>query len=359
MNKLVSIVVPARNAADTLEHTLESLVAQDYPHLEIIVVDDNSTDNTGYVVTRFARSCPVRLHLLVNAGVGTPAALNTGLAAAQGSIVVRVDAHCTIPANYVSLGVSLLGEHVGSVGGSKVPIGVGAVGNAIASTIGSPFAVGDSPMRFSAAPRPVQHVPYGIFHRDVLVQLGGWSEQWRVNQDVELDCRLRAAGYTIFYHPGLVTRWRIKNNLKKLARQFFRYGTGRAKTALSHPSSLSARHFVPPAFVLYLASVPFLMKYSPRWAWAGIPLYGAFLGYATSTLTPKMHTPLDARHVPLVLATIHLAWGSGLLAGLVAALPGSFASSTAKPSNTLDLREFSRVSNSPSPQIAEKELIRG
>lgn len=88
---LVTAVVPAYNAEGVIRETLESVSAQTYRNLEIIVVDDGSSDGTCAVVEDWARRDPrVRLIRQPNAGVG--AARNTGIAAAKGKYIAPIDA---------------------------------------------------------------------------------------------------------------------------------------------------------------------------------------------------------------------------------------------------------------------------
>ncbi len=92
----LSVIVPARDEADTIEPALRSLLGQDYPDLEIVVVDDRSTDGTGEIVDRLAGQDPrgVVLHLteLPEGWLGKVNAMNKGLARATGELVLFTDA---------------------------------------------------------------------------------------------------------------------------------------------------------------------------------------------------------------------------------------------------------------------------
>jgi len=85
---LVSVVIPAYNAAATLPDTLDSVLAQTYPHIEIVVVDDGSRDGTSDVLARYAP----RVRGIVQANGGLAAARNAGLAQAQGRFIALLDA---------------------------------------------------------------------------------------------------------------------------------------------------------------------------------------------------------------------------------------------------------------------------
>lgn len=86
---LVSIVLPTYNRADTLERAVRSVLAQSYDHLELIVVDDASTDATATVIRRVEDRRVRYLRLAVNRGAA--AARNTGVRAARGSLIAFQD----------------------------------------------------------------------------------------------------------------------------------------------------------------------------------------------------------------------------------------------------------------------------
>lgn len=85
---LVSVVIPAYNCAAYLPRAIESVLAQDYPHLECLVVDDGSRDDTAAVAGRYAP----RVRVISQANGGASAARNTGIAAAAGALIAFLDA---------------------------------------------------------------------------------------------------------------------------------------------------------------------------------------------------------------------------------------------------------------------------
>ena len=97
---LVSIIVPARNEAATIQACLHALTAQRYPaeRTEIIVVDDHSTDGTA----RLARQIhPRRIRVLTARGTGKKAALRTGIESARGELIVTTDADVTVEPDWL------------------------------------------------------------------------------------------------------------------------------------------------------------------------------------------------------------------------------------------------------------------
>jgi len=90
-NPLVSVIVPAFNAASTVNETLLSVLAQTYAHIEVIVVDDGSTDDTAAAVARVAANDP-RVRLERRSRSGVAAARNLAIRAASGEFIAPVDA---------------------------------------------------------------------------------------------------------------------------------------------------------------------------------------------------------------------------------------------------------------------------
>ena len=92
----VSIVIPARNEERNLEQALESVLALDYPDLEIIVVDDRSTDRTGEILEKMSeqdsRLTVVTIESLPDGWIGKPYALHTGAQQARGEFILFTDA---------------------------------------------------------------------------------------------------------------------------------------------------------------------------------------------------------------------------------------------------------------------------
>src|SRR5687767_3497431 len=105
---LVTVVVPARNEEAAIEACLASILGQDETSLQILVMDGKSTDRTRELVTAIAARDP-RVELLDNPERIVSTALNRALAAARGAWLVRIDAHATVPPDYVRRAVGHLG----------------------------------------------------------------------------------------------------------------------------------------------------------------------------------------------------------------------------------------------------------
>src|SRR5690348_3576399 len=168
----VTVIVPCRNEAAFVGMCLDSIEANDFPHdrLEVLVVDGMSDDGTRDMVAQYTRR-DTRIHLLDNPRRITPAALNIGIAAAKGDIIMRMDAHNAYPSNYISTLVTwLVDTGADNVGGAWItrPANTTRRARAIAAALAHPFGVGNAHFRLGVRePRWVDTVPFGCYRRDV------------------------------------------------------------------------------------------------------------------------------------------------------------------------------------------------
>jgi cellulose synthase/poly-beta-1,6-N-acetylglucosamine synthase-like glycosyltransferase len=318
---LVTVLVPARNEEASLAACLESILTQDYRELQVVVVDGQSTDGTLQLVHEVMRR-DARVEIVTDARRSIPTALNTGLAAARGRWLVRVDGHSTIPAGYVRRAVERISEGTwGAVGGRKDGVGRTPAGRAIAAVMASRLGVGNSTYHHGTSETTVDHVPFGVYPVALLREVGGWDERLAANEDYELDYRLRLAGHQLLFDPQLAIAWESRQSVRDLLRQYHRYGKGKADVAVLHPASLSLRHLLPPAFVAYLAAASAVSVRRPAVAASMVAPYAAALAVGSAAVARRLE-PGERRHVVPAYLAMHLGWGAGFLTRLPGAVSG-------------------------------------
>jgi succinoglycan biosynthesis protein ExoA len=327
-DELVTVVVPARNEEISLPACLRSISAQTWPNLQIVVVDGASRDRTVDVVHQI-QSTDRRVELVHNPNSIIPVSMNMALAVARGRWLVRVDAHSTIPPDYVATAVALLHSgDWGGVGGRKDGVGETAAGRAIAAAMGSRFGVGNSTYHYGDRQQAVEHIPFGCYPVDLLRKVGGWDEELRVNQDFELDYRLRTLGKRLLFDPSLVIRWQCQQRVPDLYRQYKRYGAGKFRVAMKHPRSVRARHLAAPGLVAALAVAAAAAPRRPGFA-AGLALpYAAALAAATVTTARRLPDLRSRPWVAPAFAAMHFGWGIGFWSAAVAELRSRTAHAT-------------------------------
>ena len=285
---------------------MDAVLSQDYPNVVDVIVaaaDEETADA--------ARRPGVRV--VGNPKGSTPAGLNLAIAAGQGQVVVRVDAHSTIPPNYVSIAVDTLIEtRADNVGGMQVPVGETFWGRAIAAAMSSPAGSGDARYRIGGTAGPVETVYLGCFWREKLEAMGGFDERFERHQDYELNERIRESGGVVWFDPHLKVDYRPRSSLRALARQYYDYGAWKRTFARSHPASLLPRQMAPPLLTIgLLVAIVLSVVWPPTLI---LPVvYGLGLGAAALLTLPG--SGMSSIGVPVALATMHLAWGSGFIFG--------------------------------------------
>jgi succinoglycan biosynthesis protein ExoA len=314
---LVTVIMPVRNEEDSLRRCMDSLLASDYPQgrLEILVADGMSSDRSREILAEYSQRFPF-VRVLDNPGRIVPTGLNEAIRQAKGDIIVRVDAHTVFATDYIRQCVHFLQTtDAGNVGGPQRSVGKGYQSEAIAIATTSRFAAGDAKFRFSEREAWVETVYLGAWRKQTLLELGGFDEKWVVNQDFEMNHRLRLAGGKILLSPAIKCEYSVRPSLVALARQYFRYGLWKVKTIAAYPESLRWRQLVAPALVAVLVGLLAVA------AWTPLPVLALGVIYVLASL---FASTVCARHrgwryfplLPFTFATIHFSWGFGFWAGL-------------------------------------------
>lgn len=313
---LVTVVIPALNEEHFLGDCLDSVTAQDYGTLQIVVVDGGSNDRTVEVIEQHMTDDP-RIELVRNHRPRIPSSLNLALEQARGKWLVRVDAHSTVGPDYVRRAVERLREDSwGGVGGRKDGVGRTSAGRAIAAAMGSRFGVGNSTYHHGTTVQEVDHLPFGAYPVDVVRSVNGWDEDLVANEDFEFDYRLRQAGLRLLFDPAMVIRWHCRQSIGDLFRQYQRYGRGKVDVVQRHPESMSVRHFAPPALVVYLAFAVLVNVRRPRRLLALLAPYLVAVSAASVPTGRKLESWEDRAHVPLAFMAMHIGWGLGFWSGV-------------------------------------------
>lgn len=316
---LVTVFIPMLNEAGRISACLDSVLAQRglQGPIELLVLDGGSTDDSPAIVRRYGERYPF-VRLLPNPERFQAPAFNRALAEAQGEFFVRMDAHTTYADDYVAQCVHLLRtKDAANVGGPQRPVGTSRMGRVVAAAYTSRFAAGDAAFRYSGEERWVDTVYLGAWRTDTLRRLGGMNPAWEVNEDYEMNIRLRDAGGKILLSPSIRSQYAVRPSLRSLCRQYFRYGMWRFRTVRHHPGSLRARQLAAPMLVLGLVASMLLSAVSLPLA-AIIPaVYAVGLLCASVLAARGKGLGPGAALLPVVFACIHLAWGLGFLAGAI------------------------------------------
>lgn len=312
---LVSVIIPVRNEQSHIALCLEAIRSQDYPQefIEVLCVDGISSDKTRDIIKSYVEKYS-NIQLLDNLAGIVPTAMNIGIRASQGDVIIRVDARCIIATDYISQCLSHLNRTgAWNVGGKQQTNGQETLTSelvALATT--SPFGVGGSKFHYSDQAQYVDTVYLGAYPRWVLDKVGLYDETLLRNQDYELNHRIIAAGGKIFFTPEIRSTYYGRTTLAKLWRQYFQYGFWKVQTLQKHPGSAKLRHFIAPIFVasLIVSSASSIFRYGR------VLLATLVFAYSTTTIVASLQTTkrmvnLHFAILPFIFAILHLSWGLG------------------------------------------------
>ena len=315
----VLAVIPTLNEAAHIDACVRSLMTGDdrLASIDLVVADGGSRDRTRSIVAELRRDFP-NLRLIDNSQRLQSAAVN--LAARQAGpgrhILVRCDAHSIYPPGYImQVADSLKRRGVASVVTPMDAVGDTCFQKANAWIVDTPLGSGGSAHRGGRKSMFVDHGHHAGFDLKTFLHVGGYDETFSHNEDAEFDTRLRQAGGRIFLDADIRIAYSPRATVGALAKQYFNYGKGRARTLMKHGEKPRLRQLVPPAT---LAACLLGIALAPLTLWSLIVPAGylAALMLASLAVALKHKSPCGL-HAGLASATMHMSWSAGLFRQLI------------------------------------------
>jgi glycosyltransferase involved in cell wall biosynthesis len=325
----VSVIMPVRNEEKSIEECLRRLVNQTYrkDRYEIIIVDGLSEDRTRDIVQEHAiaehKKSGLRIRLLDNAKRCLYPALNIGVKAARGDIVMRVDGRSICPFDYIEKCVNTLletGAH--NVGGMQKAVGRNLTQKAVACAMSHPFGVGNAQYRVGKTSGCVDTVYLGCFRRDVFDRVGLFDENSSViSEDSDMNRRIREAGGKVFLNCDIKVGYYPRDTLKEHVRIYFIWGKARAAFFLKHKGLTSWRQLVPPLFTMTILLGLLALPFSGfvRLGFSFLLLFYLLCDFVVAGILAVRERNMNL--LPLLLLifpAMHFAWGAGFWTGLLA-----------------------------------------
>jgi len=235
----ISIIVPAYNEELEIESALESHLALEYPHVEIVVVDDGSMDRTAELVQPFVHPDPedgVYLHTIENSGKGD--ALNYGIEKSTGDLILCVDADSRLDSDALWYAVRHFQDpRVGAVAGNVKVINRRGL---LPNLQGLEYIVGQNLLRRLQSMFNMVNIvpgPFGLFRRETLESVGGYDED-TFAEDCDLTLKILAAGWKIDYELNAIARTEAPEELGPFIRQRYRWTRGTLQSLIKHQRHL-------------------------------------------------------------------------------------------------------------------------
>jgi glycosyltransferase involved in cell wall biosynthesis len=260
---LISVVMPCRNAAPYVEEAVASVLGQSYPQVELVVVDDGSTDGSTEILQRLAAEHPERITLLFQSRDGPFAARNRALGHANGNYIAFLDADDTWQPD----ALARLHDALETQPADIAYCGWQAIGNAATDTqpnIPPEFDAGGAILQFlQQSPWPINSV---LIRRTLIDELRGFSERAPTAMDDDLWLRMLARQPRLVRVPEVlafqrqhlhrnthIPRWRQVFDAVAVRRDFVRH----------HPETVAR---LTPAHLTELIYTPLLREaYRCHW----------------------------------------------------------------------------------------------
>lgn len=309
-------VIPALNEERHIEACIRSLM-QGSPLLRLVpltVADGGSSDRTVDIVTDLMREFP-NLRLVHNPKKLQAAAINLAAAehaGAQTRWLVRCDAHSIYPENFILK----VADALQRTGAASVVIPMDAEGQTCfekgnAWVVDTLLGSGGSAHRGGRRSHYVDHGHHAGFDMEWFRKIGGYDESFSHNEDAEYDVRLGKAGGKVWLDADIRIRYVPRGSVRKLARQYFSYGKGRARNLKKHGSRLKLRQAVPIA--AFAGSLGGLALGTMFWPALILPFgYVSLLAGASIAVMLK-HRSLCGLYAGLAAGTMHMSWAAGYL----------------------------------------------
>ena len=320
----VSIICPIFNEEKFIEACIISILEQDYPKeaMEVIFVDGNSTDSSTDIIQRYTKQYSF-LKLLNNPERIVPYALNKGLAAATGEVIMRLDAHCTYPTNYISELVRYLyqlnADNVGGVWNTQ-PAKDTPICQAIAFASSHPFGVGGSMHKIGASKiMETDTVPFGCYKREIFEKTGPFDTDLVRNQDDEFNGRLLNLGGKIYLIPQVIINYTARDTICKMRKMYYQYGLYKPLVNKKLGAPATVRQFFPLLFLLGLIIGGIGSAFWPvvQHLYTTVLLLYLFICIVVGSMGAiRTHQPLLTLLMPYVFFNIHMSYGIGYLVGI-------------------------------------------
>ncbi len=313
----VLVAIPALNERHAIEPCIRSLVGTDpfMKNVQIVVADGGSIDGTLIVLEALESEFP-NLSVVHNAAMLQSAGVNVvaqNFAKPAHEFLIRCDAHAIYPPGYVEQLAACM-AHRPDIASVVVPmdsVGLNRFSQASAWVVETKLGSGGSAHRGRSESGWIDHGHHAGFRLSWFRKVGGYDATFSHNEDAEYDHRLGLAGGKIWLAADIRLRYLMRPSLAKLAKQYWTYGKGRARTVLKHKMRPRLRQMIPVLHVVLLVLTLILGLIWPTfWIY---PMFYLTVLAMVSLLCALRLRRFGGLFAGPALAAMHVAWGAGFL----------------------------------------------
>ncbi len=321
---IITVGVIAYNEKKSLGSLLKDICAQTYDHkkIEVILVDGNSTDNTKKIMETFKKNNQKDFYdvkVLSNPKRTQPCGWNVVLNNYSGDAVVRIDAHASIPSNFIEKNIETLSGGEDICGGFRPNIIDSPTPwkETLLLVETSMFGSSIAPYRRQQGKSYVNSLFHGAYKREVFDKVGFFNESLVRTEDNEIHHRMQQAGFKLCFNPEIISYQHTRNSLKGMIKQKFGNGKWIGLTLSVSPKCLSYYHFVPFLFVMGIIFCSIFACFGyPLLLEILLLLYSMFDFVNTVSCFTMRDIHFHYFLLPFLFPLMHIAYGVGTLVGI-------------------------------------------
>lgn len=321
---IVSFCVVAYNEQEYLPGLFNDICSQTYPHslIEVVLVNSMSTDDTRRLMENFKKDNKDFNDILVidNPKRKQAPGWNIAIASSKGDLIIRIDAHASVPSDFVQKNVDCIKSGEDISGGRRPNIVDDDTPwkKTLLMAENSMFGSSIAPYRRNTGKTYVNSMFHAAYKREVFNKVGGFNENLGRTEDNEIHYRMRKAGYKLCFNSEVVSFQHTRNSLKMMLRQKYLNGYWIGLTTGVCPGCLSLYHFIPFAFVIGIIATSILV-------FLGLPHFAILLwgGYWASAIVMSLLSIYNIKFnmtllaLPFLFFLLHLCYGIGTAVGLI------------------------------------------
>jgi glycosyltransferase involved in cell wall biosynthesis len=313
----VSIIIPVKNAENTIRKCIQSVKELDYDNYELIMVNDGSDDRTGEIINDMLKDGRIKSRILNSQSKGPSFARNIAVKEAKGALIAFTDSDCILDKSWLKELYGGIESGADSAGGLQLsPEDETDYGRNVNEFMGRIGFITDY-MKASSQMAGLEETDHNptcnvMYKREVFDKTGGFLEDLWPGEDVELDYRVKKAGYKMVINPKAVVYHYRPKNLEKYIKMMTSYG--RVQAFLFKKYGFFRKIFIVPfLFLCLLVLLVFLGYKSLFWLVIALILMDTFVWIFFYARTKNFRKTIDFGM--LFYATLFF-WNWGFLKGL-------------------------------------------
>ncbi|HGD7086967.1 glycosyltransferase family 2 protein [Enterococcus faecium] len=325
MKKTISIIIVAKNEEKVINRLFNDINKQSYPHelIDIILVDSMSVDNTLKLMNNFKIKNDgfQTVKILKNPKEILAYGWNLAIVEANTDLVVRIDAHASIPSDFLEKNIRNINNGERVSGGARpnilAPSDNGKWNETLLLAESSLFGSSIAAYRDSKEKKYVNSLFHGMYERSIFNEIGLLNTKLGRTEDNEIHFRMREAGINLLYDPEIISYQYVRSSLKKMIEQKYKNGYWVGLTLAVCPKCFSYYHFIPMAFVIGIILSLCLLPFSSLLLKLIVISYSVMAIINTvATIRGKKFNLLNCL-LPFIFLLLHLSYGIGTIIGIV------------------------------------------